>query len=122
MLGYMVLVAAAVIFVSIIGMYDTVTKKGKRNMRRLLVASSGALFVLCLIGSYFDVTNSSSAIPGSCEVLSSTALSNERTRYQFRSLSDSKVMFTRTFKEKNFPPSGYQLVSLEGRKLLLPKD
>lgn len=121
MLEYMVLIVGGVVLFSIIGIYDVVTKKGKQSMKRLLMASSGTFFVLCVLESHFDVTNSRT-VPGSCEVLSSTVLSNEQTRYQFRSLSDNKVMFTRTFKEKNFPPPGYQLVSLEGRKLLLPKD
>ena len=121
MFEYMVLILAGVVLFSIIGMYDLVTKKGKRAMARLLVASASFFFALCVLGSYFDVSNSTT-LPGSCEVLSSTVLSNERTRYQLRSLSDSKVMFSRTFKENNFPPSGYDLVSIEGRKLLLPKD
>lgn len=121
MYEYMVLVLAGAVLFSIIGIYDAVTGKGKRFMTRLLVVSSTAFVVACVLGSRFDVA-SSKTIMGSCEVLSSTALSSERTRYQFRSLSGNKVMFTRTFKEKNFPPPGYDLVSIEGRKLLLPKD
>lgn len=121
MFGYIVLFLACVVLFSIIGIYDAVTEKGKRIMVRLLVGSASAFFVVCVLWSRFDVTNSRT-VPGSCEVLSSTVLSNDRTRYQFRSLSDSKVMFTRTFKEKNFPPPGYDYVVIEGRKLLLPKD
>lgn len=121
MFDIMVLVLACVVFFAIIAMLDVVTKKEKRFMTRLLVGSSIAFVAACVLGSRFDVANSRT-IPTSCEVLSSTALSSERTRYQFRSLSDSKVMFTRTFKEENFPPPGYGLVLIEGRKLLLPKD
>lgn len=117
----MVLVLACVVFFAIIAMLDVVTKKEKRFMTRLLVGSSVAFVVACILGSHFNVS-SSTALPTSCEVLSSTSLSSDRTRYQLRSLSGDGAMFTRTFKEGKFPPPGYQLVSLEGRKLLLPKD
>jgi hypothetical protein len=119
MLNLMVLVFAWIALGSIIGLYDVVTKKGKRATVRVLVASSSAFFVLCLLGSYLDVTNPSSPLPNSCEVLSSAPLVGERTRYQFRSLSDEEKRFTRVFKKGNFPPPGYRLVSLGGRDLLI---
>lgn len=120
MLEYMVLILGCFVLFSIIGIYDAVTGKGKRFMVRLLVASASAFLVVCILGEHFDIS-SSAALPASCEVLSSTALPNGRTKYCFRSLSDSKV-FSRVIKDGNFPPSGRQLVSIDGRKLLLPED
>lgn len=118
----MVLVVAATILVSILGIYDAKTKKGKQSMKRLLVASSGILFFLCLLGSYFDVGNPSKFLPGSCEVLSRTVLPGERTRYHLRSLSDDGARFIRDYKKGDFPPSGYRLVSLWGKDVVIKED
>lgn len=52
--GYIVLFLGGIILLSIIIMPDMNTKKEKRFMRRLLVASSTALFVACVLGSYFE--------------------------------------------------------------------
>lgn len=122
MLEYMVLVVACVILFSIIAIYDVVTKKGKRSMKRLLVASSGTFLALCILGSYLDISNPSRFLPGSCEVLSISTLAGERTRYHLRSLSDDGVRFTRDYKKGDFPPSGYRLVSLEGKNLVIRED